>query len=173
MSFENIKDSLNSYHWARRFNLWVRGEETIIIDGAHNFQGIESLLESSKNYLNYSKKRKLSLYFTFLKRKKWQIASQALINFINKENDCDLEINILSVDDNFESSEEIKKYVLENTKLEKDNLQLISLEEIGSTSYDSNNSLKIVFGSLSFPESLENNLIIQGFERGSIWKKIL
>jgi dihydrofolate synthase/folylpolyglutamate synthase len=166
---ENYKERLKTYFWPRRFNIWARDKQILILDGAHNFQGINSLLISSEELLKIKKIKHISFYFNFLKRKKWQLAARALIDFLQKDKEYSFKLYILNMNENFVLFEEVKSYILENTKISSIDISEVSLDQLGDTENFLDNDLKVIFGSLSYPEELENNLIQKGYIRESIW----
>ncbi len=77
---EAIKEGIKSAHWAGRLQ-WIKGEPDILLDGAHNNEGLESLVNYLKSFLS---DKPINIIFGALKDKPYAEMAKILEAFGNK-----------------------------------------------------------------------------------------
>ena len=97
----DIVDSLDTYHWPRRFNIWnYKDSSYVIVDGAHNVDGVKASLEGVsklKDKFNDKNFEHLIL-ISMLRRKNWKLTLEPILEYCQKNSS---NLNILELDEEF------------------------------------------------------------------------
>lgn len=165
---ENLIPELNDYSWDRRFELRINKllSSHVIIDGAHNIEGVSALLSDISDYIKLNKHiDKITFVVSFLKRKNWRECFSEIVDYIKSLKGIEVQIYGACFSDDFVSHSDyltISDLHLINQPRELENIY----------SRKTLNALYVHIGSLRHPELLDSILDDLEFEKKPIWKNL-
>src|SRR2546428_11767547 len=80
VSEEVLREGLRTVKWPRRFEIMLESP-TVILDGAHNGEGVKALVEAVQEYY---KARKVKLLFASMEDKDWRLMLGLLAGVANE-----------------------------------------------------------------------------------------
>jgi dihydrofolate synthase/folylpolyglutamate synthase len=69
-----VREGLKAVHWPGRFEI-IQNRPTVVLDGAHNGEGVRALIEELESFRG---ERKIKLLFASMEDKDWRLMLQSL-----------------------------------------------------------------------------------------------